>query len=66
MLILLATDSDKLQMQWRGLYTVESCVEANDYCVQMVSKTYHVNMLQKYIAREPDVVIKSNKNLPED
>ena len=31
-LILLPTDSNKLLMQWRGPYTVESRVGANDYC----------------------------------
>ena len=30
-LILLRTDINKLLMQWRGPYTVESHVEANDY-----------------------------------
>ena len=54
-LILLPTDSNKLLMQWRGPYTVESRVGANDYRVKMGSKTktYHVNMLKKYISREP-------------
>ena len=55
-LILLPTDSNKLLMQWRGPYTVESRVGANDYRVKMGSKTktYHINMLKKYIAREPE------------
>ena len=37
-------------------YTVESRVGANDYRVKMGSKTktYHVNMLKKYISREPE------------
>ena len=41
-------------MQWRGPYTVESRVGANDYRVKMGSKTktYHINMLKKYISRE--------------
>ena len=44
-------------MQWRGPYTVESHVGANKYRVKMGSKTktYHINMLKKYISREPDV-----------
>ena len=44
-------------MQWRGPYTVESRVGANDYRVKMGSKTktYHVNMLKKYISREHDI-----------
>ena len=55
-LILLPTDSNKLLMQWRGPYAVESRVGANDYRVKMGSKkkTYHVNMLKKYISREPE------------
>ena len=56
-LILLLTDSNKLLMQWREPYTVESCVGANDFRVKIWSKTkiYHVNMLKEYISREPDV-----------
>ena len=56
-LILLPTDSYKLLMQWRGPYIVESCVGANDYRIKMGSKTktFHLNMLKKYIAREPEV-----------
>ena len=55
-LVLLPTNSNKLLMQWRGAYTVESHVGANDYRVKMGSKTktYHVNMLKKYISREPE------------
>ena len=52
-------------MQWRGAYTVESRVGANDYRVTMRSKTktYHVNVLKKYryIARV-DVVHINNKD----
>ena len=55
-MILLPTDSNKLLMQWRGPYTVKSRVGANDYRVKMGSKTktYHLNMLKKYISREPE------------
>ena len=38
-LILLPTDSNKLLMQWRGPYTVESRVGANNYRVKMGSVT---------------------------
>ena len=52
--------------EWREPYIVESHVEANDYRVKIGSETkmYHVNMLKKYIAREPevDVVHTSNKD----
>ena len=58
-LILLPTESNKFLMQWRGQYIVESRVGAYDYRVKMGSKTntYHVNMLMKYIARQPDVEV---------
>ena len=65
-LVLLPSDSYKLLMQWRGPYTVEIRVGANDYRIKMGSKTktYQVNMLKKYIARKPqvDVVHTSNKD----
>ena len=65
-LILLPTDSNKLLMQWRGPYTIESRVGANDYRIKMGSKTktYHLNMSKKYIVREleVDVVHTSNKD----
>ena len=57
---------NKLLMQWRGPYFVESRVGAKDYRVKMGSKTktYHVDMLKKYVAGEPevDVVHTSNKD----
>ena len=49
---------EKLQSQkWRGTDWMKSHVGAKDYTVKMRSKTktYHVNMLKKYIAREPKV-----------
>ena len=56
-LILLPTDSNKLLMQWRGPYIVESRVGANDYRVKMGSKRkiYHINMLKKFrLSTEPE------------
>ena len=43
-------------MQWKTPYTVKHRVGANDYRVKWGSKTktYHVNMLKKYISREPE------------
>ena len=57
-------DSNKLLMQWRGPYTVESRVGANDYRIKMGSKTktYHLNMLKKYIVREPEVEVVQTSN----
>ena len=40
-LILLLTDRNKLLLQWRGAYIMESCVGANDYRVKMRSKQRH-------------------------
>ena len=62
-LILLLTDSNKLLMQWRGPYTVESHVGANDYRIKMTSKTktYHLNMLKKYIVREHELEVVHRK-----
>ena len=64
LLILLQTDINKLLMQWKGPYTVESCVGANDYKIKMGSKTktYHENMLKKYIARKPKVYVVHTSN----
>ena len=52
-------------MQWRGPYTIESRVGANDSRIndsttQQIkmgskTKTYLLNMLKKYIVREPEV-----------
>ena len=63
-LILLPTESNKLLMQWRGPYTVESRVGANDYRIKIGSKTktYHLNMLKKYIARKPEVEVVHTSN----
>ena len=53
-----------LLMQWRGPYTVGSRVGSNDYRVKMGSKTktYHVNMLKKYIAYVPEVNVVHTSN----
>ena len=63
-LILLPTESKKLLMQWRGPYTVESRMGANNYRIKMGSKTkaFHVNMLKKYISRELDVDVVNTSN----
>ena len=54
LMILLPTDSYKSLMQWSGAYIVENRVGENDYRVKIgfKTKTYHLNMLKKYIARE--------------
>ena len=59
-LILLLTNSYKLLTSyywWRGPYIMESRVRANNYRIKIrsMTKKYHMNMLEKYIAREPKV-----------
>ena len=63
-MILLLTDSNKLLMQGRGPYTIESHVGTNDYRIKMGSKTktYHLNMLKKKIVREPEVEVVHTSN----
>lgn len=53
-LILLPTDKNKLLMQWKGPFEVKRVVAANDYGIQIGDKvkTFHANMLKKYIGRE--------------
>ena len=43
---------------------MENHVGANDYRIKMGSKTktYHLNMLKKYIAREPEVEVVHTSN----
>ena len=54
MLLLLLTNTNKLLMQWKGPYEIMSrCGKGNDYRVEVSKKmkTFHVNMLKKYIKR---------------
>jgi len=53
-LILLPTDSNKILMQWKGPYKIEGIVANNDYKVNIKGtlKTFHINMLKKYVKRE--------------
>ena len=50
--LLLPTDTNKLLMQWKGPYGIMSrCGKGNDYRVEVNKKvrTFHANMLKKYI-----------------
>jgi hypothetical protein len=53
-LILLPTDQNKLLMQWKGPYVIDRAVGINDYKVRIGTKqkTFHVNMLKKYVERD--------------
>jgi hypothetical protein len=52
-LIILPTDNNKLLMQWKGPYEVESVVGENGYRVKVRGrcKTYHANLLKEYVQR---------------
>ena len=52
MLLLLLTETNKLLMQWKGPYEmVGRCGKGNDYRIEVNKKvkTFHANMLKKYI-----------------
>ena len=54
-LLLLPTDTSKLLMQWKGPYEIMSrCGKGNDYRIEVNKKvkTFHANMLKKYIERD--------------
>ena len=53
-LILLPSEQNKLLMQWKGPYTVKQVISKTDYSVNVNDKprTYHINLLKKYIPRE--------------
>ena len=55
-LVLLPTDNNKLLMQWKGPFNVVKKLNAVDYHIEVSgkTKTYHMNMLKKYIDREDD------------
>ena len=53
-LVLLPTDHNKLQMQWKGPFEVSAVVGLNDYKVKVKGKdkVYHANLLKRYFARD--------------
>ena len=54
-LLLLPTATNKLLMQWKGPYEIMSrCGKGNDYRIEANKKvkTFHANMLKKYIERD--------------
>jgi len=53
-LILLPTDTNKIQMKWRGPYRVIDEPHCNDFILKVKGKmkTYHANMLKKYNRRD--------------
>ena len=56
-LVLLPTDMNKLQLQWKGPYDVTRVAGPNDYKVLMKRKeTLHANLLKKYVVREDSLI----------
>ena len=53
-LVLLPTDKNKLLMQWKGPFEIDSQIRANNYKIAMGDKlkTWHVNMLKRYFSRD--------------
>ena len=53
-LLLLPTESNKLLLQWKGLYEVVEIVNIMDYRVDVdgVVGTYHAHMLKQYVERK--------------
>ena len=53
-LVLLPTESNKLLMQWKGPYQIVRKVGNVDYMLDVngTVKTYHANLLKKYVERE--------------
>ena len=66
MLLLLPTDTNKLLMQWKGPYEmVGRCGKGNDYRIEVNKKvkTFHANILKKYIERaDQDGASQQNSN----
>ena len=62
-LILLPTDKNKLPVQWKGPFEVETIVGTKDYGIQVGGKvkTFHANMLKKYIERKNADDVKDQK-----
>ena len=60
-LLLLPTESNKLLMQWKGPFLVTKHVHENDFAIDIngKEKTFHANMLKKYMERTPPVVVGS-------
>ena len=54
-LVLLPTDQSKLLLQWKGPYDVVAKIGDCDYRIQVDGKvkTFHINLLKRYIARYP-------------
>nr|XP_034327265.1 uncharacterized protein LOC117689714 [Crassostrea gigas]XP_034327266.1 uncharacterized protein LOC117689714 [Crassostrea gigas] len=55
-LVLLPTASNKLLMQWRGPYIIVKKVGSVDYKIDVDGKlkTFHANMLKRYVDRQDD------------
>jgi predicted DNA-binding protein (UPF0278 family) len=62
-LLLLPTDKNKLLLQWKGPFVVESNVGVNDYGIKVGDKvkTFHANMLKEYVERQTTQVKKQEK-----
>ena len=57
-LVILQTDTNMLQLQWKGPYDVTRVVGPDDCKVLMKGKekTLHANLLKKYVVREDSLI----------
>ena len=57
-LMLLPTDKNKLKLQWKGPFDVIKKVAKHDYRIDVngKEKTFHANLLKKYVSRNEDNV----------
>ena len=53
------TDKNKLLMQWKVPFVIETVVGINDYGIKIVenTNTSHANMLKEYIERQPTIQV---------
>ena len=63
-LLLLPTDGNKLLMQWKGPHDVVAKKGYNDYVIKLPhgEKTFHANLLKKYISQDPTTIIPRNRS----
>ena len=55
-LLLLPMETNKMELHWKGPYRVVQVIGDYDYKIELEGgklKTFHINMLKKYVVREP-------------
>ncbi|XP_072180509.1 uncharacterized protein [Diadema setosum] len=67
-LLLLPTDHNKMLLQWKGPFTVVHKLSDQDYRLNVngTMKTFHANMLKRYIEREREVEVDAGQKRPKE